>query len=118
MDNKTSVEDLKNKVKTFCEERDWDQYHDIKELSIGLITESAELLDHFRFLDKEQASKKLQTHREAIDDEVADIFVFLLRLSQMYNIDLSEAVNKKLKKNNDRYPIEKKKKKNKKYTEL
>ena len=49
MDNETSINELKDKIKKFCEDRDWDQYHNAKELAIGIVTESSELLQHFRF---------------------------------------------------------------------
>ena len=120
MDKEDNIEALKKQIKEFCEARDWDQYHNPKELAIGIITESAELLDHFRFKSEHEISEMFEDKKKSqeIKEEIADIFYFLLRLSQKYDIDLSDELRKKMKKNEDRYPIEKSKGSNKKYTEL
>ncbi len=119
-DNSVTLEELKEKVKSFCEERNWDQYHTPKDLAIGIITEASELLEHFRFKSNEEALTLLldEKKRKEIEEELADILYFLLRFSQMYNIDLSIALNKKLKINEKKYPVHKSKGSNKKYTEL
>ncbi|MBI4438799.1 nucleotide pyrophosphohydrolase, partial [Candidatus Woesearchaeota archaeon] len=54
MDDKVTIKELKEKIRVFCEERDWDQFHNAKDLAIGIVTEAAELLDHFRFKSKEE----------------------------------------------------------------
>jgi NTP pyrophosphatase (non-canonical NTP hydrolase) len=121
MDEQTNLQELKDQVRDFCEARDWDQYHDLKELSIGLITEAAELLELTRFQSKDQCEALLNTsntNRTQVEDEVADIFFFLLRLSQRYQIDLSQALKTKMHKNGEKYPIEKARGSNKKYTDL
>ena len=120
MDHKTNINELKEKVKVFCEEREWDQFHNPKELAIGIVTESAELLDHFRFKSEKEIEImfKDEKKRQEICEEIADIFYFTLRLSQRYDIDLSTELIKKLEKNEKRYPVEKAKGSNKKYTEL
>lgn len=115
-----NIDALKVKVQQFCEERDWDQYHGPKDLAIGVITEAAELLEHFRFLSDDEAlaifnnSKK----KEEIEDELADVLFFLLRFSQRFDIDLTEALLHKIDKIEQKYPIEKSKGNNRKYTEL
>ncbi|MFH1389764.1 MAG: nucleotide pyrophosphohydrolase [Candidatus Margulisiibacteriota bacterium] len=114
MDSKTTIKQLKSKVKSFCEERDWDQYHNAKDLAIGIITEAAELLEHFRF----QPDGILLSKKNEIVEEISDIFYFLLRFAQKYDIDLSSALANKLKINRSKYPIAKCKGSNKKYTEL
>jgi len=120
MDSETSIKELKDKIKKFCEARDWDQYHNVKDLSIGIATESAELLELFRFKSERdvEAMLKEPKRRNLIEGEIADVFYFLLRLAQKYNIDLAESVERKLKNNEEKYPIEKIKGSNKKYTEL
>lgn len=120
MDSKTNLNELKEKVKLFCEERDWDQYHGPKDLAIGIITEASELLEHFRFKTEDQ-SKKLfieSKTRKALADEIADILFFILRLSQRYNVDLSSSLSSKMRENEQKYPVHKSKGSNKKYTEL
>ena len=120
MDSNTNISQLKEKIKEFCEERDWDQYHNAKDLAIGIITESSELLEHFRFKSEKQVEELFNSpdNKEKISEEVADIFYFLLRLAQKYEIDLSSELSKKISKNEKKYSIEKSKGSNKKYNEL
>jgi len=120
MDNKATLNELKEKIKTFCEERDWDQYHNAKELAIGIVTEASELLQHFRFKSEKEIDEmfKNESRRQEFSEEIADVLYFVLRLSQRYNIDLTMELNKKLKKNAEKYPVDKVKGSNKKYTEL
>jgi len=118
-DHSTSINDLKEKIKKFCEDREWNQYHNAKELIIGIVTEASELLQHFRFKSEKQADEMLQNplKRNEITEEMADVLYFLIRLSERYNIDLTTELNRKMQKNEKRYPIEKAKGSNKKYTE-
>lgn len=120
MDQKTTIEELKEQVKRFCEDRDWDQFHNGKELAIALSIEASELLEIFRWKNPEEIKKlfKNADKKEEINDELADILFFLLRITQFYNIDLSESLNKKMMKNNAKYPVEKSKGKHNKYNEL
>jgi len=119
-DSVTTVSELKDLVRKFCEDRDWDQYHNAKDLAIGVITESSELLEHFRFKSNLEIEQMLKhpKKREEIGDEMADILYFLLRLAQRYDIDLASELKKKIDKNEMKYPVEKAKGSNKKYTEL
>lgn len=120
MDDKTNVHELKEKIKKFCEDRNWGPFHGAKDLAIGIITESSELLEHFRFKSEKEIEEMFKNteKREHISEEMADALYFLLRLAQKYNIDLTTELNKKLKKNEEKYPIKKAKGSNKKYTEL
>lgn len=117
MDKDTTIENLKEKIKNFCEERDWDKFHTPKELAIALSMESSEVLEHFRFIDEENVEKRAEERKKEIGEELADVFWFLIRYCQMNKIDLSEEVLKKIKKNQDRYSVEKFKGSNKKYNE-
>ncbi len=109
MDDKTNVAELKELVKTFCEERDWDQYHNAKELAIGIVTEASELLEHFRFKSENQVDAMFEDNskRQELIEEISDVLYFLVRLAQRYNIDLSTELEDKMKKNEEKYPIEK-----------
>lgn len=120
MDEKTTIQDLKNKVREFAEARDWDQFHNAKDLAIGIITEASELLEPFRFKTKEEVEEMFKNpiRREYLEDEVADILYFVIRLAQKYNIDISSAITHKMKKSEKKYPIEKSRGSNKKYTEF
>ncbi|MFA5797470.1 MAG: nucleotide pyrophosphohydrolase [Candidatus Woesearchaeota archaeon] len=119
MDNDTNLEVLKDKVQKFSEDRDWSQFHSPKELAIGIITESSELLEHFRFKSDKEMEEILKDEkkRAEIGEELADIMFFILRFSQMYNFNLSQEITNKIQKNEIRLPIEKSKGLNKKYTE-
>lgn len=117
MDNSTTISELKAKVKDFCDKRDWEQFHDAKELSLALSVEASELLEHFRWLRGDEISKKFEDKREDIEDELADIFYFILRIAQLNNIDLTKALERKQAKNDKKYPVEKVKGKHKKYDE-
>ncbi len=119
MDTTTTIEELKEKIRIFCELRDWDQFHNAKELTIGIVTEASELLEHFRFKSESQVDAMLQnkSQRQELSEEMADILFFLIRLAQRYNVDLSTELENKMKKNGERYPVEKVKGSNKKYSE-
>ena len=120
MDTKTNIHELKEKIKKFCEERDWDKYHNAKDLAIGVITEASELLEHFRFKSDKEISEMFKNpdKKQEISEEMSDVLYFLLRLAQRYDIDVTTELNKKMDKNRERYPVEKAKGSNKKYTEL
>lgn len=109
MDQKTTVYQLKEKVRKFCDERDWDRHHNAKDLAIGIITEAGELLEIFRFWSREKVEKMFEDKKkkEEITGELIDVLWFVLRLSQKYNIDLSEGLEKSIKKNTKRFPVEK-----------
>ncbi len=117
MDSETRIEELKEKVKKFCDERDWDQFHNIKELAIALSIEVSELLELFRWKTPEEVKEVMKNRREDVEDEIADVMYFLLRIAQMNGIDLSEAFERKLEKTGKNYPVEKSKGSNKKYNE-
>ncbi len=116
-DSDTTFAELKEEVKRFCEARDWDQYHNAKDLAIGVSTEAGELLDLFRFKspDEVEAMFRDAREREEIEDEVSDVLFFLLRLGQKYEIDLTQAFVLKLEKNALKYPVETSRGSNKKY---
>jgi len=119
-DSETNIQELKEKIKEFCEKRDWDQFHGAKDLATALIIEAAELLEPFRWKSEKEVKALMENpkKREEISEEMADVLYFLIRMAQMYNIDLSDALEKKMGKNDKRYPVEKAKGSNKKYNEF
>ena len=118
MDTNITIEELKNVVKRFCEDRDWDQFHNPKELAIGIATEAGELLQRFRFKSEEDIANMMQlSTKQAIEEELADVLYFVLRFAQMNDIDLSDALVNKVRKNDEKYPVQKAKGCNKKYDE-
>lgn len=114
-----SIIELQKAVQIFCEERDWTQFHNPKDLAIGISTEANELLDIFRFKSSEQIEEMFldEESKKNISDELADTFFFILRFAQLYNIDLTEALSNKMQKNQNKYPVEKVSGKNLKYNE-
>lgn len=113
------LRELQSLVEKFCKDRNWDQFHNPKDLAIGLSTESNELLDIFRFksLNQMQFMMKDEKIRDHISEELGDIYFFLLRFTKMYDFDLNVCLTNKLEKNNKKYPKDKVKGKNLKYTE-
>ena len=120
MDSTATIDELKNRVRAFCEARDWDQFHGPKDLAIGVATEASELLEHFRFMNDDEASSRLTEpeRRQAIEEELADVLFFILRFAQRFDIDLDSALDRKIKKNDQRYPVEKARGSNLKHDEL
>jgi len=119
-DDKTTVARLKEEVRRFCDEREWDRYHGAKDLAIGLATESSELLELFRFKSDEEVEAMLKdpAKRGEMGEELADSLYFILRFSQRYGFDLADEFELKMAGNEKRYPKEKSKGSNRKYTEL
>ena len=96
----------KAKIREFADERDWDQFHDPKNLSMALSAEIGELLDIFQWLTSEQSKNLSEQDLKLAKEELGDIMIYLIRLSDKLGIDLEEAVQEKLKSNADKYPIE------------
>ncbi len=121
MDDDTArVIELKQMVRQFSEDRNWDQFHNAKDLVIGIVTEASELLEIFRFKSEAEVNELFRDEISAkrIRDELADVFYFALRLAQKYNIDVSSSLKEKIEQNAEKYPVDKAKGSNKKYTEL
>lgn len=108
-DDTTTLSNLKAVIKAYCDERDWDKYHNPKDLAVGIITEASEILEHFRFKSEAEMEAMFKDAKKSteISEEMADTLYFTLRLAQKYNVDLSSAFEKKMEKNRNKYPIEK-----------
>lgn len=105
-DNDTSVATLRQEIADFIHERDWEQFHDPKNLSIAIATEAAELMEHFRWI-KNEASRDLLNDpaaRSAIAEELADVMAFLLSFANSTGIDITTALRAKMTKNATKYP--------------
>ena len=107
-----------DRIIKFRNEREWAQFHTLKDLSLGVGIEVAELQEFFLWKNNQELSEIIKSKRESIGDELADIFIFLTYLSNDIGIDLNESINRKIDKNNKKYPIEKAKGSNKKYNEI
>lgn len=118
MSETPSIEDLQKKIRQFVDERDWDQFHNPKDLSISLALEAAEVMEHFQWKSDPEMKKHSQDHKVEVGEELADVFYWILLLANKLKIDIAEAFEKKMIKNAAKYPVEKSKGNHKKYTEL
>lgn len=109
---------ITNMIKRFRDERDWMQFHDPKNMSISIVLEAAELLEHFQWKTKEESEKYIKENKEEIQDEIADVAMYLFELADNLDIDLLAAMRKKMKKNIKKYPIAKAKGRHTKYNKL
>lgn len=107
---------LNNRLREFARARDWDQFHSPKNLSMALIAEAAELVEHFQWLTEEQSAQLPTETFEEVRLELADIFVYLLRLADKLDVNLVDAANRKMDINEKKYPVEKVRGSSKKYT--
>ena len=94
--NEDSLEDLKGRLGEFAKERDWDQFHSSKNLSMALIAEAAELVEHFQWLTQEESGNLPAEKLEEVEQELGDILIYLVRISDKLGIDLIGAANKKV----------------------
>ncbi len=111
---------LNNEISNIVSDRDWDQFHSVKNLVMALSVESAELLEIFQWMTEADSNKVILDPKlkSKVEDEVADVFVYLLRIIDKSNIDLEAVVLNKLKKNIEKYPVEKSRGNSKKYNDL
>ena len=112
------IKGIIEKIKKFRDERDWMQFHDPKNMAVSIILEASELLEHFQWKTTEEVEQYIKGHKEEIQDEIADIALYLFELADNLGIDLIKNMEKKLKKNEQRYPAEKAKGKHTKYNYL
>lgn len=114
----TDVERLTKALIDFRDARDWQQFHNPKDLALSLSLESAEVLEHFQWKNGTELEEYLATHQNDIADELADVFNWVLILAHDLNINIVQASERKIEKNDKKYPVEKAKGTATKYTEL
>jgi len=102
-----SLEQLRQRLATFAEKRDWQQFHSPKNLSMALIAEAAELVEHFQWLTEEQSWRLGSGKKTAVGLELADILIYLIRTADQLDIDLIASALEKIKVNEQRYPVDK-----------
>ena len=106
------IDDITNALLHFRNERDWEQFHNPKDLALAINVEAGELLELFLWKDAKDANI------EKVKEELADVFAFAFLLAEKYNLDVKEIVLEKIKKNAEKYPVDKAKGKATKYNEL
>jgi NTP pyrophosphatase (non-canonical NTP hydrolase) len=112
-----SLESLRDRLREFAGERDWDQYHTPKNLSMALIGEAAELIEHFQWVVGDTSHLLTDKTRLSVEEELADILIYLVRISDKLDIDLYDAVERKIVINEQKYPADKVRGSARKYTE-
>ena len=116
--NTNSLESLREQIADFAAEREWDQFHNPKNLATAVAVEAGELIEHFQWLTPEQADDLPPEAREEVALECADVLLFLLRLCDRLDIDLGAAAERKLALNTQKYPVEKSRGRSTKYDKL
>lgn len=111
-----TLDDLKHRLRLFAQERDWDQFHSPKNLSMALIAEAAELVEHFQWLTEVQSYDLPAKTRQQVKEEVADVLVYLIRIADKLDIDLLAAAEEKIQINARKYPADKVRGRADKYT--
>lgn len=112
------IEELTQKVVEFRDARNWKQFHNPKDLALSLVLEAAEVMEHFQWKSPEEMEKHLVEKKDDFAEELADVFYWVLLIAHDYDIDIKKALEDKIKKNNEKYPVEKAKDRHDKYTEL
>jgi NTP pyrophosphatase (non-canonical NTP hydrolase) len=111
------LEALRIRISDFAAERDWNQFHSPKNLSMALIVEAGELVEHFQWMKQKDSFALNKDKRAAVEEELADILVYLVRMADQLDIDLIVAAKKKIKSNEAKYPADLVRGSSKKYTE-
>lgn len=113
-----SITTLTKRIIAFRDARDWKQFHNPKDVALSLVLEAGEVMEHFQWKNKEEVEKYVKKNRKAIGEELADVLYWILLMSHDLNIDVLNALEKKIKINEDKYPVEKAKGKHTKYNKL
>lgn len=112
------IESLTKEIVSFRDEREWKQFHNPKDMSLSLVLEAGEVMEHFQWKNGEEMEKYVTEHKDEIGEELADVLYWILLISHDLNINILEALEKKIKKNKEKYPVEKAKGRHIKYTDL
>ncbi|PRD57462.1 nucleotide pyrophosphohydrolase [Sphingobacterium gobiense] len=108
----TDIEQLLQQIRNFRDARDWQQFHNSKDLAVALSIEASELLELFLWKGNEEADS------EKLKEELADVLMYALLLADKHNLDIQQIIEDKIKRNNEKYPVDKAKGTAKKYNEL
>jgi dCTP diphosphatase len=118
MPDYSKLDPLLTRIKEFNRARDWAQFHNPKDLAISLSLEASEVLEHFQWKSPDEMQKHLDENGMKVADELADVLYWVLLMSDYFDIDLVEALDRKMTENEAKYPTDKAKGSHKKYTEL
>jgi NTP pyrophosphatase (non-canonical NTP hydrolase) len=110
--------ELQQALRQFAAEREWERFHSPKNLAMALAGEAGELLEHFQWLTETESYALDAAGKEAVSEELADVFLYLIRLADRLSVDLQAVAREKIKKNAAKYPIEKARGNSRKYTDF
>ncbi len=113
-----TVNEINQRIRQFRDERNWMPFHRPKDMASAIAIEAGELMEHFLWKSDQECEERVRTHREAIQDEIADIAMYLFELADNLGIDLLQAMDSKMAKNAAKYPVEKARGSHQKYTEF
>ena len=106
------------RIRKFRDDRDWKQFHNPKDLAVSISIEAAELLELFQWKTGEESARLAAENRERVSEEIADVAIYLIELADITGIDLAKAIDAKLEKNAQKYPVDKSRGRSTKYTDL
>ena len=112
------IKELTSRIVKFNKERDWDQFHNPKDVALSLVLEAAEVMEHFQWKSTEESEVYLNDFKEDVGDELADVLYWVLLMSHDLDIDIKKAFERKMKINEKKYPIEKARGRKNKYNKL
>ncbi len=112
------IQEMIDRILRFRDARDWRQFHNSKDVAISLVLEASELLEHFQWKSSEEVASHIDTHRDELGKELADILYWVLLLCHDLDVDIKEAFFAKMEENERKYPVERARGTHKKYTEL
>lgn len=113
-----SISALTEKIQAFVDAREWRKYHNPKDLSVAIAAEAGELMQHFVWQQEDQIEERVIARRDEIASEIADVGILLFELADNLGLNLGEVMERKIDNNNHRYPVEKARGNNLKYSEL
>ncbi len=113
-----SISELTHQIQTFVDARDWRQFHNAKDLAVAIAAEAGELMQHFVWQQDDQIERRLEKNREEIASEIADVAILLFEFADNLGMNLGEVMQAKIARNDVRYPVEKSRGNNLKYSEL
>lgn len=114
----SDIKELTGKINKFRDERNWKQFHNPKDVALSLVLEAAEVLEHFQWKNGDELAEYLKTNKSDVADELMDVLYWVLTLCSDLEIDIPEAFERKMQKNEAKYPVGKAKGKHSKYNEL
>lgn len=114
----SDIKNLTKKIIKFRDERDWKQFHNPKDIALSLVLEATEVLEHFQWKNEREIKTYIKTNKKEVGEELADVLYWVLLMSHDLELDISNTLEEKIKKNQKKYPIKKARGTHNKYNKL